>query len=412
MPRYLRIHVMRAGRILDDKLVSEDVLIGSHTLFEITRELPVLHVTDSVIGELALDGRTPRPLAALIDEGEPTDSGWRLPLPESTRGWVQFGGLTFYVQLESKPLPIPARLPREARAGLFGGLQTGFLAVLLAVLSVEGLGVFALHRQPLLENDPLPEEPWARVLSFPSTEPMSPPVAPEIRPTSGVGPHAARGPSSSPKLAEPRGRQVGQSVAQEILRGLRGSWAGGGVLGHAADPTEDPEFKRAIEGISVPGVANGGPVLVGRERAEPGRIVDERPIGFPGAEPRQRDRTKLVPARPLQVPPIPEPPGPEPVPGQPLPEPDILRFLKSKLGVLRQCYEHELKVQPTLHGKLVMGVTISPDGRVSEFSFDFDSLKSEPVTTCIEQRARLWRVPNQRHEEVSFALPIVFAPSN
>ncbi len=69
----------------------------------------------------------------------------------------------------------------------------------------------------------------------------------------------------------------------------------------------------------------------------------------------------------------------------------IQEVLLSHVPAIRYCYERELKRNPTLKGKLVVRITVGPDGRVKNASILSSTLNNDSVERCILTRIRLWR---------------------
>jgi len=69
----------------------------------------------------------------------------------------------------------------------------------------------------------------------------------------------------------------------------------------------------------------------------------------------------------------------------------IQEVLLSHVPAIRYCYERELKRNPTLKGKLVVRITVGPDGKVQNASIFSSTLNNDRVERCILTRIRLWR---------------------
>ncbi|MBI5546734.1 MAG: AgmX/PglI C-terminal domain-containing protein [Deltaproteobacteria bacterium] len=89
--------------------------------------------------------------------------------------------------------------------------------------------------------------------------------------------------------------------------------------------------------------------------------------------------------------------------------PAIARQMKKNLRAIQVCYEQEIKRTPTLQGKLVVRLTISPQGTATDVEFDEDTVGSSGLAHCVERAFRRWRYPSGS-EECVVAHPFVFAP--
>jgi len=88
----------------------------------------------------------------------------------------------------------------------------------------------------------------------------------------------------------------------------------------------------------------------------------------------------------------------------------ISKVVKRYLSAIQNCYEVESKRRPTLAGRLVVRLTIAPNGRVTEFELDEDGIHSPPMARCIENRFRSWSFPSSARECV-VSHPFVFTPA-
>jgi len=60
-------------------------------------------------------------------------------------------------------------------------------------------------------------------------------------------------------------------------------------------------------------------------------------------------------------------------------------------SAIRYCYERELKRNPTLKGKIMVRITVSPAGRVVKAEIVSSTLNNRRVERCILSRIRLWK---------------------
>ena len=87
---------------------------------------------------------------------------------------------------------------------------------------------------------------------------------------------------------------------------------------------------------------------------------------------------------------------------------EISRVLKHNMRAMRDCYEHALKRDPTLAGKVELRFTIEESGRVEDVAVESTSLKSVQLAACIADRSKAWRFPKPNGEVVAVTYPIVF----
>ncbi|MCP4573434.1 MAG: AgmX/PglI C-terminal domain-containing protein [bacterium] len=94
-----------------------------------------------------------------------------------------------------------------------------------------------------------------------------------------------------------------------------------------------------------------------------------------------------------------------------------IRSSEALLAVVRRyapgvqfCYENELQKSPGLRGKLVVSLTVEPDGTVSNVVLVEDSLRSAAVSDCVTAQMRGWKFPGVESGNVTFKTPFVFTP--
>jgi len=90
----------------------------------------------------------------------------------------------------------------------------------------------------------------------------------------------------------------------------------------------------------------------------------------------------------------------------------VQKAMKKYLSGVKDCYERALKRNPKLSGKIVIGFEILENGKVAEFEFPTDNVKSDEVRKCIKKRSRMWRFPKPEGGSVYVEFPLVFEPSN
>ncbi len=71
----------------------------------------------------------------------------------------------------------------------------------------------------------------------------------------------------------------------------------------------------------------------------------------------------------------------------------IARYIKSKLGQIKYCYERQLSAKPDLYGKIQVKFTIAGTGGVSAKSIAQTSMKNALVEGCILRRISKWKFP-------------------
>jgi outer membrane biosynthesis protein TonB len=90
----------------------------------------------------------------------------------------------------------------------------------------------------------------------------------------------------------------------------------------------------------------------------------------------------------------------------------LAAYVRGRKGAIQQCYEKELKRNPSLKGKVVVRFNITPAGRTSEIDIEENTLGNEAVASCIKTTIRGWVFPFKPDSDVPVAYPFVFAPAS
>jgi len=86
----------------------------------------------------------------------------------------------------------------------------------------------------------------------------------------------------------------------------------------------------------------------------------------------------------------------------------ISRTMRRYAGRFEQCYERQLRVQPTLNGKVVLEFDIEPSGRVSNARISSSSMADPELDACLVQAIERARFPVSDGETVSISYPLIF----
>jgi TonB family protein len=97
--------------------------------------------------------------------------------------------------------------------------------------------------------------------------------------------------------------------------------------------------------------------------------------------------------------------------------PGVYRSTASLLAVVQKyaagiqyCYGNELKHDPALAGKVVISLTVSASGRVTNASIVHDTVRSGGLNACALSQIREWRFPAIAEGVTTFQAPFVFTP--
>jgi hypothetical protein len=410
MERQLRVSVYRSGRIVDERFVPPKGLLAAATglapgtgrgseeapFFEHRDGEARVHVPAGLRGQVALDGRTPRPVGA----GD-------LVLGPDARGWLELGDARVFFQV-ARALEKPPRqvLPRQARGGLRTAVELGFVAVLLAVGVVEGAALWRLHLRPMpLDLDAIGEEapgPDGRIVRLP------PPVVKPDLPRSAA-PKPAKPVKAEGKPDKPGGGKAATDrdvVGRQPLITVLGT---SDVMQRLLKPdyvlVDFPAIKAPVVAVAdprfVPKVGVIRDVLI--QTALP--PVDL--VGTPGPGPGLKEKH------------LPRPPPiftdecadgscfekevPKSVAGA------VTAEVRRRMGAVQECYEKALKLDHGLHGKVIPSFALLPTGHLAEVEVEDAGLGAPGVNACIVQRASSWTFGVHPAAPLPVQFPFVFS---
>jgi len=89
----------------------------------------------------------------------------------------------------------------------------------------------------------------------------------------------------------------------------------------------------------------------------------------------------------------------------------IARVVRSRMRSIQDCYERELKRDPSLAGKIEVEFTIGESGRVEDAAVVTNSMGSDAAGNCIVGRVRRWRFPAPDGGSVTVTFPFIFTAS-
>jgi hypothetical protein len=90
----------------------------------------------------------------------------------------------------------------------------------------------------------------------------------------------------------------------------------------------------------------------------------------------------------------------------------LARYVKQRLKAIQNCYEKELKRNPSLKGKVVVRFSITPSGRSGDIDVEENTLGSDAVSSCIRTVIRGWVFPFHPPDNVAVAYPFLFSPAS
>jgi TonB family protein len=88
----------------------------------------------------------------------------------------------------------------------------------------------------------------------------------------------------------------------------------------------------------------------------------------------------------------------------------LLAVVRKYAPGIQFCYDNELKNSPGLGGKLVVSITVTSSGGVTDAKILQDSVRSPGLAQCALAKIETWKFPQVEEGVVTFQAPFVFTP--
>jgi hypothetical protein len=443
--KVLRIGVVQDGRILEERHLRQpgdvtigqdakkcslylpvDVLPDSQPVFEYRQKQYHLVFSEDMRGRVDL-GSSTVDLHTLRAQGQaqPREGLYVLPLPEGSRGQLVLGGVSLFFQFVTPtPSPTKAELPPEMQGSAWRSMDRMFFTILAASLflhfSCAALIISAQPPpEPELSLDQL-DDRFARVFIPPTPEKPTPPRqtaqaaqggTKDDKPKADGQDKAQAGASkpSGPKDAATQHDEVVKKVAGKgLLRILGSSGSGKGAFSDVlGGSTGGGDIAEALAGAGGVGIAtSGAPVGAGGPRGGgTGSVAGIGDLGTSGG-----GNVDLGTKKEVQVSGRVSSAAPE-VDSADVDREALARYVKVRLKAIQDCYEKELKRNPSLRGKVIMRFNILPSGKTGDIEIEENTLGNDAVASCIRTKIRGWVFPFKPDDEVPVAYPFVFSPA-
>jgi hypothetical protein len=438
--KVLRIGLIHGGRVVEERLFKkpETISVGTsrsavfsvpaagipekREVFVVKRGRYHLACGDDLPFRVTSAGSTSERRAAETHSRLTThDSGQPMPLAEDAQGRVQIGEVMLLFQFVTPP-PEPPRLqlPEMTMVRWPSRVDRSFLAILSWVVMIH-IGVVMA-----VQSAPLPKEPTGIV------DDMGRPIEVFFKPTPAPAdvdktPDNGKGTKETPepkKTSKTTGKVAAGGGGPIDVGKLRESVRRKGVIAVIASRENGSALDRMFRGDSVKpedvldgtavassslensiasgrikfGNADGGPATI--EDLETGAALNPDGVAGPGTA-----GPKVAVVAPPQFGTI-ELEIPE-VEGC-LDPTAISRVVKSRLRLIQDCYEKELKKNPSLAGKVTVRFTIDSGGTVTEARVESDQLGSPTTVDCILGKIRRFKFPKSDCASVPVSYPFVF----
>jgi outer membrane biosynthesis protein TonB len=436
--KILRVGVIQGGKIIEERHLKkrEDVTVGQDArntfvipasnlpstfpVFEHKGNQYNLVFTEQMNGRVRL-GTSEVDFASLRSQGLAKKRGsfYVLPLNDSSKGKISLGEVTLLFQFVNPP-PEPARteLPPAIRGSIWQSMDQLFFVILAGSLLVHFSGAGYLACSPRIEEhelslDELPDR-FAKVI-IPTKLPEPKPVPREAIGDEGEKKETKKDESTAKKdRATPdpaqRRAQIQEKVVSKGLLRILGSTGSGGagafedVLGGG---TGAGDIASALAGAGGVGVATADAVGgAGRKGGGSGSVAGIGDLGTSGGGNVNLGNKGDVRVAGYVRDSVPE------VDSSDVDREALARYVKQRLKAIQNCYEKELKRNPSLKGKVVVRFSITPSGRSGDIEVEENTLGNEGVASCIRTVIRGWIFPFKPTDNVAVAYPFLFSPAS
>lgn len=380
-----RAYTMGEGRGTDLFISSEGLPSDRFPLVRTVDGADVLTFTRAMELEIE-DGETLHTAESLrgttlLHTDSELDGAYRLPLSQSMRILVRWGGITVAMQFVEQVAPLPFKPFAEA--------DLGFANAAFAVLLFHVAVVVSLLTRPH-DLDALNEELSEQAIvitdllaRIPTQTPLPQPTRDPPKPTHIIKQTVASRPPTPSRVPHSLGRST--SIARGLDRlfsdgGALGSKGGGSpIAGVLADLVGTADRHASSASLMLRGApGHGGSFGPGTSR-DVGPMVltdvtrDERPLLR-----ARRDRA-LVLGAPISI--------------GALDTSVIKKVIDANKAQVRYCYEIELQRDQDLEGRVLMNWVIGATGEVVRITVSDSTLRSPRVSDCLSQKIRQWRFP-------------------
>jgi hypothetical protein len=465
-PKVLRVGVFRGTKVTEERVIRErvPVTVGTterNTFTVVAQEVPpsfelfgleggkyYLNFTDRMEGRVVLADGVKKLSDLRAGGAQRTASGFRVHIPETSRGKLELGEVTFLFQFVVPPPPQPRpQLPAAIRANFLRNVDWTYNACFsfFLVLAITGIAYVEYIYDPIVDDGGAIDARMVRLLSTPAApeEPPPPEQATETQETQAAAAPAAAAPAhqehhptpgQTQAAAAARAERNAASAAASAERAANAALAalnnnaefaaltavGEGGRGSARDALQQGGLMAGTERdlANVGGIAaasgGGGVRRGGLAASAGGGGLGGRGLGQGGAvassgnavgsgEPVVQERVIRGSANVG---------GGDSIGGEGNVDANqVARIIRGQLGGIRSCYERALRNNPTLSGRLEVRFTIGGAGRITSISSS--GLSASPdVGTCVEQRIRGLVFPRPEGGAVEFSFPFTFTPGS
>jgi hypothetical protein len=440
-PKALRIGVIQGGRIVEERLfrTRQPVSIGTsprNTIVVPQSNLPPSFTAFSVHGDqyaLAFDermegrvegARGPLEFGALVAQGLAQRQGdhFLVPLRDDPQGRLTIGEVTLVWQFVVPPPEAPKPvLPQAARGNHFRTMDGPFVIVLSISLLLHVSAYAALRATPVREEVTLEEIPdrFAKLLiperkaeppkpkEEKKPEPVAEPKKEEKKPEAKKEEDAAKKAASKAERAAAVQKAVQSKGILRVL-GALGPGTGGGavadVFGSGGGYGDVASALSGAGGVAVavdPGAASG---RKGGGQGGQASIGDLATTGGGGGKVGYGQKSEARVSGSVAT-------EEAEIDSSDIDQGKLGAFVRARIGLIKACYENQLKRNPNLRGKIRIRFTILETGGLADITAIENTLGNAEVSSCIIGTMRGWRTPFRPSGTVTVEYPFVFSAS-
>ena len=433
--KLLRVALIQGSKITEDRTLKRrgPVSVGqnatntivvpvsnlppSFTLFEAVNDVYSLVFTTAMDGKISVNGQEIT-LQDAISRGlaKQRRDTYVLPLTDASKGRVSLGEVSLLFQFVAPPPEPPkVELPLEVKGGILKQIDQFFFMILAASLLLHFSGATFIACQPKVEERELSldELPDRFVKAMMPVE-IKPPPPVEVadgkkdEPKDDKKEVADKKPEKAAPSSAEKKAALQAKVARSGLLKVIGSSGGGGafedVLGSSSGVGDVASALSGASGVGVAtadSLAAGGPK--GGTAGSAAGIGDLGTSGGGNVGLGEKTQATVRGGVSMQAP---------EVDSADVDREKLAAYVRSRKGAIQQCYEKELKRNPSLKGKVVVRFSITPAGRTSDIDIEENTLGNEAVASCIKTTIRGWVFPFKPPSDVPVAYPFVFAPAS
>ncbi len=446
----LRIGVIRAGKIIEEKLVRKRaaVSVGAGTrntiilpgvdapksfeLFEMRGSDYYLAFTDKMTGRISV-GDKAADLQALKGQGQVRKSGstYYIKLSTASRGRVGIGDFILLFQfVKPPPEPVRPQLPQIVRGYWVHNIDwpyTSTFGITMAFMLT--IWIWAGNTVPAGEMTmkDIPDR-FARMI-MPDKEIAKPQEKDngtggegvekpkkkikKKKETKEAGDGAgnskeAKAASAAIRRAKMEKKVSGRGLLKVLgVRGTGGVSAGGAVADVFGDGSVEGSGNGAFDGVGGLDIATaagqqGQRGMGGAAAASIGDMGTRGVVGAAGSGTRTKSEARVV-ARVTSA-------ALEDFDSDSRSQQDIVKKIRQRIGGIKHCYEKRLKRDPDLKGKIIIRFVIHPGGKVISVEIVENTTGDGELAACIASRVRAIRFPSAEGGETSVTYPFILAP--